>query len=91
MYMRNVRTLWSSASDGIARPSTAVGLIWPNPNSEFSPPNASTAAFPTNRPLSREVVAWEQERNANHTKSDWHFTTKDARIKMPCNLTESGD
>src|SRR5262249_36015644 len=33
-------------------PSTAVGLISQNPNSAFCPPNASTAAFPTNRPSS---------------------------------------
>jgi len=24
----------------------------------------------------------QQERNANHTKSHWHFTSKDARIKL---------
>jgi hypothetical protein len=32
--------------------------------------------------LSDEITAWENDRNANHTKSDWHFTTKDARIKL---------
>jgi hypothetical protein len=45
-------TGWSSASNGITCPSTAVGLIWPNPNSAFWPLNASTAAFPTSRPSS---------------------------------------
>jgi hypothetical protein len=29
-----------------------------------------------------EITAWEYERNAHHTKSDWRFTTKDARIKL---------
>jgi hypothetical protein len=27
-------------------------------------------------------AAWERDRNVHHTKSDWHFTTKDARIKL---------
>src|SRR3974377_490248 len=29
-----------------------------------------------------EISAWEHERTAHHAKSDWHFTTKDARIKL---------
>jgi hypothetical protein len=29
-----------------------------------------------------EIAAWERGRNAHHTKSDWHFTTKDAPIKL---------
>ena len=29
-----------------------------------------------------EIVAWEHDRNANHTKADWQFTTKNARIKL---------
>ena len=36
------------------RPSTAVGLTSPNPNSGFYPPNASIGAFPTNRPSLRK-------------------------------------
>jgi len=32
--------------------------------------------------LIEEIAAWQQERNANHTKADWHFTAKDARIKL---------
>ena len=42
---------WSSGSNGTTRPNTAVGSIWPNPSLAFSPPNASTAASPTSRPL----------------------------------------
>src|SRR5437763_9068256 len=38
--------------------------------------------IPDKQTLIDEVDAWEQERNANHTKSDWHFTTADARIKL---------
>ncbi len=32
--------------------------------------------------LIEEVAAWEHDRNANHTKADWQFTTQDARIKL---------
>jgi hypothetical protein len=29
-----------------------------------------------------EIAAWEHDRNANHTKADWQFATKNARIKL---------
>ena len=32
--------------------------------------------------LSDEIAAWEQDRNANHAKADWQFTTDNARIKL---------
>ena len=32
--------------------------------------------------LTREVAAWERDRNAAVVKVDWHFTTVDARIKL---------
>jgi hypothetical protein len=32
--------------------------------------------------LIEEVAAWEHDRNANHTKADWSFTTANARIKL---------
>jgi hypothetical protein len=38
--------------------------------------------IPDKQTLIDEVAAWEQDRNANHTKSDWHFTTADARTKL---------
>jgi DDE superfamily endonuclease len=38
--------------------------------------------IPDKQTLVDEVAAWEQERNANHTKSNWHFTTANARIKL---------
>jgi hypothetical protein len=38
--------------------------------------------IPDKHTLIDEIGAWQQERNANHTKADWHFTTKAARIKL---------
>jgi DDE superfamily endonuclease len=38
--------------------------------------------IPDKLTLIEEIAAWEHERNAHHTKSDWRFTTKDARIKL---------
>ena len=32
--------------------------------------------------LTREVAAWESDRNAKATKADWRFTGADARIKL---------
>ena len=29
-----------------------------------------------------EIAAWEHDRNATHTKANWHFTTPNARIKL---------
>lgn len=34
------------------------------------------------RTLSREVSAWQRDRNRKVTGVDWQFTTKDARIKL---------
>ena len=42
----------------------------------------SIGASPKSRPLIEEVAAWEDDRNKNHTKADWQFTTADARIKL---------
>jgi len=39
----------SSGSNGITRQSTAVGLIWRNPNSPFSHHNVSTGASPPSK------------------------------------------
>ena len=38
--------------------------------------------MPDKRTLIDEIAAWEQDRNAHHTKSDWRFTTKDALVKL---------
>jgi len=32
--------------------------------------------------MTREIAAWEQERNAYESTIDWQFTTADARIKL---------
>src|SRR6516162_8684019 len=38
--------------------------------------------IPDKHTLIDEIAAWEHDRNINNTKSDWHFTSKDARIKL---------
>jgi hypothetical protein len=38
--------------------------------------------FPDKDFLAKEVAAWQDERNTNHTKANWRFTTADARIKL---------
>lgn len=37
---------------------------------------------PDQETLKREVVAWEKTRNKSAIKTDWQFTTEDARIKL---------
>jgi len=32
--------------------------------------------------LTKEVAAWQKDRNKKHAKADWQFTTADARIKL---------
>jgi hypothetical protein len=38
--------------------------------------------IPDKRTLVEEIAAWENDRNANNTKANWHFTTPNARIKL---------
>jgi DDE superfamily endonuclease len=38
--------------------------------------------IPDKQTLIEEVAAWEDDRNKNHAKADWQFTTNDARIKL---------
>ena len=38
--------------------------------------------IPNQQVLIEEVAAWEEDRNKNHAKADWQFTTADARIKL---------
>jgi hypothetical protein len=38
--------------------------------------------IPDKQTLIDEIDAWQHNRNTHHTKSDWHFTTKDARVKL---------
>jgi hypothetical protein len=38
--------------------------------------------IPDKQTLIEEVHAWEANRNKRHTKTDWQFTTADARVKL---------
>jgi hypothetical protein len=38
--------------------------------------------IPDARTLHREVGAWERRRNRAKSKTNWQFTTHDARIKL---------
>ena len=38
--------------------------------------------IPDKKTLVEEIAAWQHDRNANHTKANWHFTTPNARIKL---------
>jgi hypothetical protein len=38
--------------------------------------------IPDKQTLTKEVAAWQADRNKRHTKADWQFTTADARIKL---------
>jgi hypothetical protein len=38
--------------------------------------------IPDKETLTREVAAWQADRNKRQTKADWRFTTDDARIKL---------
>ncbi len=38
--------------------------------------------IPDKNTLIDEVAAWEHDRNKNHAKADWQFTTADARVKL---------
>ena len=38
--------------------------------------------IPNKQTLTEEVAAWQGDRNKNHAKADWQFTSADARIKL---------
>ncbi len=38
--------------------------------------------IPDKPSLTREVAAWEENRNKHHAKADWQFKTADARVKL---------
>ena len=38
--------------------------------------------IPDKQTLIEEIAAWENDRNAHHTKADWQFRTKTARVKL---------
>jgi len=46
----------------------------------FAP--ARAPKIPDKQTLVEEIAAWQHDRNANHTKANWHFSTSNARIKL---------
>lgn len=38
--------------------------------------------IPDKKTLVKEIAAWEKQRNKNHTKANWQFTTNKARTKL---------
>jgi DDE superfamily endonuclease len=38
--------------------------------------------IPDKKTLIIEIAAWQKDRNKNHTKTNWQFTTDDARTKL---------
>jgi hypothetical protein len=38
--------------------------------------------IPDQETLIKEIAAWENDRNKQHAKADWQFTTADVRIKL---------
>ena len=38
--------------------------------------------IPDKQTLIDEIAAWQHDRNATHTKADWQFSTKNARVKL---------
>ncbi len=45
-------------------------------------PQCLDRRIPDKQTLIEEIAAWQDDRNANHAKANWHFTTPDARIKL---------
>ena len=77
-FRRSKPGAWSSASNGTALQNTEVASIWPSSQlGRLNDPSASIAAFPTNRHSSTKSPPGRYDRNANHTKADWQFTTSD--------------
>jgi hypothetical protein len=42
----------------------------------------SRRCIPDKQILLHQLAAWEADRNAQHAKGDWQFTTEDAHIKL---------
>src|SRR5437016_13792439 len=73
---------WSSASNGTTLQNTAAGSIWPSSELGVLTSQCLDRRIPNKQILIDEVAAWEHDRHPNHTKADWQFTTKNARIKL---------
>ena len=72
----------SSASNGTTPQSMALGSTSPASELGVLASQCLDRRIPDKQILKDEIVAWEHDRNAYHTKSDWQFTTKDARVKL---------
>ena len=59
----------------------AAGSIWPSSELGVLTP-VPRSPHPDKQTLIDEIAASEHNRNANHTKADWQFTAKNARIKL---------
>ena len=73
---------WPNGSNGTTLQSTAVGSIWQSPNSASFASQCLDRRIPDKQTLIDEIAAWEDDRNTNHAKADWQFTTANARIKL---------
>jgi len=38
--------------------------------------------IPDKQTLVEEIAAWEQDRNANHSRANWQFSTQNAGMKL---------
>ena len=69
----------SSGSSGTTHRNTEVGWTWPRSELGVVSSQCLDRRIPEKQTLIEEVAAWEDDRNKNHTKADWQFTTADAR------------
>ena len=72
----------SSGSSGTTHPSTGSWLDMARSELGVVSSQCLDRRIPEKQTLIEEVAAWEDDRNKNHTKADWQFTTADARIKL---------
>src|SRR5580658_3730716 len=79
----------SSGSSGLAPPSTEAGWTPAFAGAGMAESELGVVSsqcldrrIPDKQTLIEEVAAWEDDRNKNHAKADWQFTTADARIKL---------
>ena len=80
-FRRSKPGAWSNASNGTTLQNTAAGSIWPSPNSLLTS-QCLDRRISDKQTLIEEIAVWGHDRNANHTKADWQFTTKNARTKL---------
>jgi hypothetical protein len=73
---------WSSGSNGTIRRSTRSWLDLAESELGVLAAQCLDRRIADKQTLIDEIAAWEHDRNVSHTKSDWHFTTKSARVKL---------